>query len=197
VEIIQNALQHCGIGLQKITNEHYGRIIKFLKEGRTGKTLQLPDKAIIKKQQSNFYLGCPQTPAEELESVLLKIPGCVSFADWIIETEILPAGKCDIKLLKQKKDNLIEWFDLEKIVMPLTARIRAQGDRFVPFGHKKPQKIGKFITRSKTAKKTKNNLFIITDNQKIIWLAPVRPSNLCAITQKTSKALKIRILEAK
>ncbi|MCX5632164.1 MAG: tRNA lysidine(34) synthetase TilS, partial [Phycisphaerae bacterium] len=120
VEIIQNALQRCGIGLQKITNVHYGRIIKFLKEGRTGKTLQLPDKAIIKKQQSSFYLGCPQPPAEELESVLLKIPGSVRFADWTIETEILPADKCDIKLLKQKKDNFIEWFDLQQIKPPLT-----------------------------------------------------------------------------
>lgn len=193
VEIIQNAFQHCGIGLQKITNEHYGRIIKFLKEGRTGKTLQLPNKAIIKKQQSSFYLGCPQTPAEESESVLLKIPGCVRFADWIIETEILPADKCDIKLLKQKKDNLIEWFDLQQIKSPLTIRCRQKGDKFKPFGLGVSKKIGKFITSAKLDLDQQKKTFIVCDDEKILWLAPIRRGNEAIITGRSERLLQIKI----
>ncbi|MGB8226187.1 MAG: tRNA lysidine(34) synthetase TilS [Sedimentisphaerales bacterium] len=193
VEIIQNALQRCGIGLQKITNVHYGRIIKFLKECRTGKTLQLPDKAIIKKQQSSFYLGRPQPPAEESESVLLKIPGSICFADWIIETEILPADKCDIKLLKQKKDNFIEWFDLQQIKPPLTIRCRQKGDKFRPFGRDVSKKIGKFITSAKLDLDQKKKTFLVCDSEKILWLVPIRRSNEAVITDKSRLLLQIKV----
>ena len=149
VEIIQNALQQCGIGLQKITTEHYDRIIKFLTECRIGKTLQLPGKAIIKKQQKSFCLGHPETCTEKLESVLLKIPGSVCFSDRIIETEILPVDKLDIENIKNKKNNFIEWFDLQQIKPPLIARCRQKGDKFKPFGLGVSKKIGKFITSAK------------------------------------------------
>jgi tRNA(Ile)-lysidine synthase len=193
VEIIQNALQRCGIGLQKITNEHYGRIIKFLKEGRTGKTLQLPDKAIIKKQQGSFYLGRPQPPAEELESVLLKIPGCVRFADWIIETEILPSDKLDIETIRNNKNNFVEWFDFEQIKLPLTVRCRQEGDKFKPFGLDASKKIGKFITSAKLDPDQKKKTFLVCDNEKILWLVPIRRSNEAVITDKSRLLLQIEV----
>ncbi len=193
VEIIQNALQHCGIGLQKITNEYYDRIIKFLKEGRTGKTLQLPGRAIIKKQQKSFYLGGLETPVEKSESVLLKIPGSVFFSDWTIETEILSADKFHIEDIKNNKNNFVEWFDLEQIKPPLIARYRQKGDKFKPFGLGVSKKIGKFITSAKLDTDLRKKTFIVCDTEKILWLVPIRRNNDAPITRKTGRLLQINI----
>jgi tRNA(Ile)-lysidine synthase len=193
VEIIQNALQHCGIGLQKITNEHYGRIIKFLKEGRTDKILQLPDKAVIKKQQKSFCLGYPEICIEKSEPVQLKIPGSVCFSDWIIETEILPADKLDIESFKQKKNNLVEWFDLQQIKPPLIARCRQKGDKFKPFGLGVSKKIGKFITSAKPDPDRQKRVFLICDSEKILWLVPIRRSSEAAITDKSRSLLQVKV----
>jgi tRNA(Ile)-lysidine synthase len=193
VEIIQNMLQQCGIGLQKITNEHYDRIIKFLTEGRTGKTLQLPNKAIINKQQKSFYLGYPQTRNEKPEPVLLKMQGSICFSDWLIETEILPADKCDIESFKQKKDNFVEWFDLEQIKPPLIARCRLKGDRFKPFGLGVSKKIGKFITSAKIDSERRKRAFLISDNEKILWLVPIRRSSEAEVYNRSRKVLKIKV----
>lgn len=193
VEIIQNAIQHCGIGLQKITTEHYDRIIKFLKDTRTGKALQLPNKAIIKKQQKSFCLGYPETCTEKPEPVILKIPGSVYFSGWIIETEIVPADKCNIKSIKQKKDNFIEWFDFEQIKPPLIARCRQEGDKFRPFGLDVSKKIGKFITSAKLDLDWRKKTFIICDSRKILWLVPIRRSSEAVITGKSRRLLQIKI----
>jgi tRNA(Ile)-lysidine synthase len=193
VEIIQNALQHCGIGLQKITHQHYNRIIKFLTEGRTGKILQLPNKAIIKKQQKSFHLGYPEICTEKPEPVLLKIPGSVCFSDWIIETEIFSADKCNIEYIKQNKNNFIEWFDLQQIKPPLVARCRQQGDRFKPFGLSVSKKIGKFITSVKLDANKRKKTFLVCDNQKILWLVPVRRSGEAPITNKSKSLLQIKV----
>ena len=193
VEIIQNALQQCGIGLQKITTEHYDRIIKFLTESRTGKTLQLLDKAIIKKQQKSFYLGYPETCTEKPDTVTLKIPGSVCFSDWIIEIEVLPADKLDIKSFKQKKNNLVERFDLQQIKPPLIARCRQKGDKFKPFGLGISKKIGKFITSAKSDPNQRKKTFLVCDDEKILWLVPIRRSSEAPITNKSKNLLQIRI----
>ena len=193
VEIIQNVMQQCGIGLQEITNKHYDRIIKFLTESWTDKTLQLPNKAVIKKQQKSFYLGHPEPCTEKPGPVLLKIPGSVCFSDWIIETQILPADKLDIESFKQKKNNLVEWFDLQQIKLPLIARCRQKGDRFKPFGLGISKKIGKFITSAKPDPDQLKKTFLVCDSEKILWLVPIRRSNEAPITGESKRLLQIKI----
>jgi len=192
VEIIQSALQQCGIGLQKITTEHYNKTLKFLDRGQTGKTLQLPNNTVIKKQQKSFSLGRPETCSGKLEPVLLKIPGSVCFGDWVIETQTLPAARIDIENLKKNKNSFIEWFDLQQIKPPLVARYRQKGDRFKPFGLGTSKKIGKFITSAKIGSDQRKTAFLLCDSEKILWLVPIRRSSEAVITQKTGLLLQIK-----
>lgn len=192
VEVLQNALQQCGIGLQKFTNEHYDKIVKFLIKGRTGSTLQLPNKAIIKKQQKNFYLGYPQPAVEKPEPVTLKIPGSVHFNNWTIETEVLSADKFNIENIKKNKSKFVEWFDFEQIKSSLIARCRQKGDKFKPFGLDASKKIGKFLTSAKINPDQKKEVFLVCDNEKILWLAPIRRSNEAIVGIRSLKILKIQ-----
>jgi tRNA(Ile)-lysidine synthase len=185
VEVIQNLLRKQNIGLQKFTNAHYNKIIKFIAQAKTGKSLQLPSDAIIQKKQNGFIVSRSKQPSAN-EQASLPIPGKVRFADWLIETEIIPADVADIVKIKNNKNDFVQWFDLDTIELPLTARFRQKGDRFIPFGRKTPQKIGKFAAAA-------NKAIIIQDNKHILWFAPIRRSSKAAVNDKSSIFLIIRI----
>jgi tRNA(Ile)-lysidine synthase len=193
IEIVQKLLQQTGIGLQKFTNSHYNKILKFIKQGKTGKSLHLPSGAIIQKEQIGFYIGRAQSKPQKAAQLQLPIPGKVCFADWIIETAVVPADEITIQTVKSKKDNFIEWFDLENLNPPLFVRFRRDGDKFQPFGLGASKKVGKFITSAKIDFSLQNKLFIIQDNQKILWLVPARRSNEAKVMDKNRTLLKIKV----
>lgn len=186
VEVIQNLLRKQNIGLQKFTNAHYNKIMKFIAQAKVGKSLQLPLNAVIQKTQNGFYVSHSKKQPSENERVALPIPGKVRFADWLVETEIVPAKKISISSIKNKKDNFVEWFDLEQLKQPLIVRNRQKGDKLTPFGLNSPKKIGKFAASA-------NQAIIIQDSEQILWFAPIRRSSIAAITNKSRTFLIIRI----
>ncbi len=179
--------------MQKFTNKHYSKILKFLAESRIDKTLQLPNKVLLKKNQKSFYLGFCQSYPDEPLPVQLKIPGSVCFADWIIETEILSADKFNIEKIKNDKNNFTEWFDFELIKPPLIARCRQQADRFKPFGLGVSKKIGKFITSAKLDIDLRKKTFLVCDSEKILWLVPIRRGSKASVTNISKCLLQIKI----
>ena len=197
VEVVQNLLRKQNIGLQKFTNAHYNKILKFIAQAKAGKTLQLPSEAIIQKTQAGFFVSRLQEHSPVNKSVELSIPGKVRFADWQIETEIVSAKEISISSIKNKNDNFVEWFDFEQLNLPLIVRDRQKGDKLKPFGLNSPQKIGKFLTPIKNHQLHQEQEVVIADCGDIIWLAPVRRSGKAGITQQTISLLKISIKKVK
>ena len=119
----------------------------------------------------------------------------VKFGQWRIESQILDAKNCNIEKFKAEKDNFIEWFDLEKIKLPLQARFRQPGDKFWPLGLNSEKKLGKFLTASKAPYNIRNIAIIIADSEKIVWLAPIRPSELTKVGGRTEKMLQLKMMD--
>ena len=144
-----------------------------------------------------FILGGVNTTLEPdkqvNKSVELEIPGRTKFGSYLIEATVLETDNADIERFKVEKDEFVEWFDLEKVKQPLVVRFREAGDRFRPFGFEGGKKIGKFLTASRINHKLRKEVVIIADNDKIIWVGPVRASALTKITPTTKSILQIRL----
>ncbi|MBU2597386.1 MAG: tRNA lysidine(34) synthetase TilS [Planctomycetes bacterium] len=193
VELIQTVLTQLGCGLQKFTFEHYQKIIDFAKTSQSGKTLTMPGKIKITKGYDKFFITAPSQKTDNVQKeIVLSIPGKSSFANWQIETEILPIDSLDIKTVKNNTNDFVQWFDFQQIKPPLVARFRHQGDRFKPFGLEKSKKIGKFLTSEKIDLNSRKKAFLISDSEKILWLVPVRRSSEAAITDKSRTLLQIK-----
>ena len=194
-EFVNAALVSIGSGLGKINQDHYHTIASLSSELTNGK-VQLPagfcvvanhDKITFTKTQSQKQGQLPD------EVLTLNIGQSVSFGPWTIETKILNAKDCDIEKFKADKDSFIEWFDYDKLFFPLTVRSRRDGDKFRPLGYPAPKRIGKFLTTAKVSSSVRSVLTVFADTQKIIWVAPVRASELAKITTDTKKILQIKI----
>jgi tRNA(Ile)-lysidine synthase len=126
------------------------------------------------------------------EPLVLEIPGKGRFGGYAVEARLLDAKNCDIVKFKAEKDNFVEWFDSDRIRGPLTIRRRKAGDKFWPLGLGREKKIGKFLTAERLSSELRDEIIVISDREKIIWLGPLRPSELTKISDQTSGIVEIR-----
>ena len=167
------------------------KIIKFVRTANAGKILTIPSKAKITKGYAHFFISMSKEEKEESHAVILNVPGKTVFKNHIIETKIINAA--EIKNIKDKSKS-VEWFDCEQIKMPLTIRQRQKGDKFKPFKESKFKKVGKFLTSQKIDSQQRQEVFIICDKEKILWVAPIRRSNEAILTSTSHNILQINML---
>jgi tRNA(Ile)-lysidine synthase len=199
IELVRRSLAAVGSGQRDITRQHFKRICRLAESNVTGKKIELPSGFIVRREYE-YLIFAPHKktpPPDELinKGIKVQIPGQTEFGQYAIDAEILEADDCDIEKFKTEKTNCIEWFDLEKLKLPLEARPRKPGDRFWPLGLKAQKKIGKFMTAAKVPHRLRRKVLIVTDTEKIIWLWPIRISEKTMVTNNTKKILQLQITE--
>lgn len=196
VEFIRIAFSIIGIGQQNISSQHYHRIIELSNKNITGKTIELPDNFIVSRQFNKLIFRKNLTTiaeAKDFKQTQINILGQTIFNQLLIETQIMPVDTCDLQKFKAEKNNQTEWFDYDKLKLPLTISPRQTGDRFIPIGQNKEKKLGKFLTDAKVPPSQKPKTLIIKDADKIIWIYPIRTSQQTIITEETKNILQIII----
>jgi tRNA(Ile)-lysidine synthase len=193
IEAVRRGLVEIGSGERDLTEYHYKRIIALAKSG-SGKRIELPGGFSAASDYGKIVLQrqCGQKLKAAEEPLVLEIPGKGRFGGYAVEAKLLDAKNCDIVKFKAEKDNFVEWFDSDRLRGPLTIRRRKAGDKFWPLGLGREKKIGKFLTAERLSSKLRDEIIVISDSEKIIWLGPLRPSELTKITDQTSGIVEIR-----
>jgi tRNA(Ile)-lysidine synthase len=83
------------------------------------------------------------------------------------------------------------YFDLEKLVLPLSARSRRNGDTFVPFGMDHKKKVKELFIDEKVPFWERDAIPIISDVEGIIWIAGMRRGAVAKVDENTKQILKI------
>jgi tRNA(Ile)-lysidine synthase len=93
-----------------------------------------------------------------------------------------------------KKDLNIAYLDLDKIKSPLAIRKWHKGDSFFPFGMKGKKKLSDFFIDLKLSLVEKENTWLLTSEDQIIWVIGRRIDDRYKVTGKTQSVLKIEYL---
>ena len=91
------------------------------------------------------------------------------------------------------KDKNIACLDANKVVLPLDIRKWEKGDKFVPFGMKGQKKVSDYLTNKKFSLFEKEKQYVACSEGKIVWLIGERTDDRFKITEKTEKALILKI----
>lgn len=83
--------------------------------------------------------------------------------------------------------------DAGKVKYPLVWRSWRSGDWFHPFGMKGKKKLSDYMTDKKYTLSEKERMTVLCSGEDIVWLVGERPDNRYRITEKSKKALEIRI----
>lgn len=86
------------------------------------------------------------------------------------------------------------YIDLEKVEFPLELRQWKHGDWFIPFGMKGKKKVSDYFNDNKFSLFEKEATWILTSEDKIVWIVGHRSDNRFRITPKTRTILEIKLL---
>ncbi len=192
IEIIRRALSHLNVGEQDFTEQHYENLMTLPDDSK----LQLPGSIKVHRQGGIIVFSHPtlfKCRAGLAPPMPLSVPGITEFTGKLIKAEIFNYDEAKFKKFRAEKSNTVEWFDFSWIKLPLAVRFRKNGDRFQPLGLKDEKKVGKFLTDQKIPPKARQNLFVVADAERIIWLCPVRISEQAKITGQTRRVLQLQI----
>ncbi len=193
VELIRRTLMELGIGLRNMSEARYRALVQQAFSG-CPRRLSLPNGLTASVNGSNlsFETTPPAVDTGPTDAQILTIPGRTPFGGVEFDTALLNAQTCDIEAFKAAKNPHTEWFDYDKLSLPLYVRTRRQGDRFQPLGMPAEKKIGKFLSAAVDAE-AREQMFIVGDAEKIIWVAPVRCCEQTKVTADTTTILQIAL----
>jgi tRNA(Ile)-lysidine synthase len=206
VELIRRSLAGIGCGQRDLTQRHYERILQLTGQDVTGGKMELPGGFCVQREYGKLIFAQPERKAcfdgRTAEPVRLKVPGQTRFGGYLIEASVSDADNSREKSeIGNRKSEIpassgAEWFDLEKVKLPLTVRPRRAGDRFVPLGLGEEKKLGKFLTAQRVPHRVRGRVLVVADGEKILWVWPIRIGEQAKITGQTRKILQLQITDS-
>jgi tRNA(Ile)-lysidine synthase len=194
IELVRRSLRMLGSGEGDWSQGHFEKMLRLAKGDKSGREIELPGGFAVEFEYGKLiFTSREKVETEKIESSVIEVPGQMRFGDYLIETSIVEAKECDIEKFKNEKTNLVEWFNLDKVSLPLEVRGRREGDRFVPLGQGQEKRVGKFLTDARVPREIRKKVLIVADSEKIIWVWPVRMSEWAKVTAGSRKILQIQI----
>jgi len=211
-ELVRQGLTVLGCGQRDLTQHHYEMILQLAEQNVSGRKIDLPGEFVVGAEYGNLIfsgparspvlrresLGPEKRPRSEeqiVESTEVEVPGQTRFGRNLVKADIFEADKEEFEKFKAKKNSFIERFDFDKIKPPLVIRFRKAGDRFIPLGLGEEKKVGKFLTAARVPQEVRQNLLIVTDSERIIWVWPIRIAEQARVTGGTRKILQLQITD--
>jgi len=197
IEVLRRALVAGGVRDGAISARHYAALLG-LAARKPGSHAHLPAGVKAVRTRAGLTVwretGARAAPANgQGAAASVPVPGKAQFNGWEIETSVLDLHPGAFDVFRAGKDGYIEWLDADRIEPPLVVRHRRRGDRFHPLGMSAEKRVGKFITAGRLDSCLRERLLVVEDQQRIVWLAPVRLAQPVAVTAETKRVVQVRI----
>jgi tRNA(Ile)-lysidine synthase len=197
VELVRQTLVKLGSGEQNLTQDHYTAIMELARHGGRG-GVALPGGFTARREGETVLLSrrAPRPRrvglAPPLPSLELSVPGESRFAGYRIEATVLDAAEFKGGQINGDQGPFHEYFDLDCVRQPVVVRSRRAGDRFRPLGLAGEKKLGKFLTTAKAPRELREHILVFADQEKIIWICPVRIAEPVKVTERTRRILVLK-----
>ena len=92
-----------------------------------------------------------------------------------------------------KREAKVAYLDVDLLQFPLKLRRWKNGDRFMPFGMNHFQKLSDFFNNNKFSKPQKENVWLLTSGDDIVWVINYRIDHRYRITERTKKVIILEV----
>lgn len=193
-ELLGRVYDVLGCGRRDLSEPHYQQVFALAGQAQS-QQIDLPGGCRVRREGDAllFVRRDHQVTCLPIEGVEIPQEGQVSFGPWLIESRCVDLGPGELEDFVACNDPSIQWFDRDQLALPVIARRRSDGDRFVPMGMASPKRVSRFLTHSQTDAALRRQAFVIADQTEILWVAPIRRAGLCRVGQASRKVLEIRV----
>lgn len=192
--IIRRAVEEIKGNTVNLEMKHVDYALEFIKNGTTGKKINLAEGFTIEISYDNFIINMNRNKNVENNkefqyNIELNSP---LYIPEVNKTMILK--KIDVtEFNNQDKDSVSLDFDLIKGM--LVVRNRKSGDSIIPCGMTGSKKIKDIFIDLKIPKDERDNKLIIADDVNILWLEGFRIHNSYKVSNSTKNILNIKLEE--
>ncbi len=193
--IIREAIVRLGIPLKAFGYKQYKDILGLIGSEKTSINKSVKDYLNVSIEDNKLHLFCGGYHAQEKrileEEVKLQVPGETKLEGlrYKIKMEAREIKTGFLEKFKQNKTKYDEAVDFDELSMPLTVRMRREGDRFWPLGSLGIKKLKDFFINNKIPRMERNTIPIVAMNDQPIWVVGYRLDNRIKITERTKKML--------
>ncbi len=113
-----------------------------------------------------------------------------------ISTQVLKAEQFREEFPQVGSQTQTAFLDLDTICGELQVRNRRPGDSFQPLGLEGHKKVKDLLIDRKMPKILRDEVLILTDREKIVWVIGIEINALCKLTPKTQRILKVQFQTA-
>ena len=176
--------------------------IYHLAKNTSGKIVDLPNKIYAENIYGDIYIKYKDKKCKGIdkEEVLVFnkydiINNLVEFGEFKFKFTVINSyDNTDIIGLKQ--NNLIKYFDFDKINNTISIRNRRDGDKIIPLGMHGNKKIKDIFIDMKIPKNDRETIPLLCFDEKVSWITGIKISEEYKITNKSKNILKV-IVERK
>ena len=170
--------------------------ISHLAKKNSGKSVDLPNGIYAENIYGDIYIKNKIKKYDinnEKKKIILSKDNInkstIQFCKFSIEFSIISNyGNNDIS---SNKNNLIQYFDFDKINDNILIRNRNDGDKIIPLGMNGSKKIKDIFIDMKIPKEERDNIPILCFDEKIAWIIGIRTSENYKITNESKNILKV------
>lgn len=202
--VYRNAIiKNIGAG-GKITSNHLLKIDELVLSQKQNTAYCLPEKVVVQRQGNSLIWhkmpnGKPPQHVDitqDASQLIISTQGIWQIP-WLQKQIAIEQADFDYTTLPQNKDTLYPktlCIDADKVTFPIVVRRRKHGDTFKPFGAETERHLKHFLNSKKIPLLERNELPILTCNEKIIAIAGVELCDAVKLTSETKNILNISLI---
>ena len=165
-----------------------GEIRKLL-EAQPGRRVALPGGTIWRERSALVYVPDVEAGGAVPDEGSLRVGEALRLRQGCFTASYLEAWPADLS----EGAPWTVFADAARLAPPLQVRPWRTGDAFTPLGMEHTKKVSDLLTDAKIPSHARGDVAVVCDQQQIIWVAGVRPSNRVRVTGETCKVLKLSL----
>ena len=172
--------------------------ISYLAKKDSGKLVDLPNGIYAENIYKDIYIKNRKEKYDinnRKEKIILSKyninKSIIKFCKFNIQFFLISNYESNSISLNQ--DNLIQYFDFDKINDNISIRNRQNGDKIIPTGMSGSRKLKDIFIDMKIPKEDRDNIPILCFDETIAWIIGIRTSEKYKLTNKSKNILKVVI----
>jgi len=179
--------------LDSIEYRHWQEVESLVNKRPAGSVVHLPGNIEAKKTKTVLAFAKVKEHRRKEQThgpSLLNIPGTTDFGKKILKARVLSRCSC-----VSRHPKTVEYFDMDRLNLPLSMRLRRSGDMMVPLGMKGTKKVRDiFIDEKIPLSRRASILVVVSACGNILWLCGIKMSDRFKINARTKKILRLELL---
>jgi len=188
--IVRKALEYLKGNTNNIEMKHIEYANEFIKDGKTGKKINLSEGYTIEISYNNLII-------KKTVEKILNFKYDITLGSPLFINEIGKTVICKVLDVKEynPNDKTSVSIDYDVVIGKLIARNREDGDNIVPCGMTGSRKLKDIFIDMKIPADERAHKLIIADEHNILWIEGYRIHNSYKVSSSTIKILNISIME--